>query len=177
MACHGQTAWPVRSITESTRSIATRLNSGNGSVRLKIGVVPGWYSSSLIYFTAGLVVSRVQGTFTYAASNFAAPGCTPFNPSCATNASSYVNWSQTRTGFAGGVGWEFRVPSFGPGVIVTLDYTLNAFGGFSQNFPVAINTSCVVTASHSCSAVDNASFSNVMFHKFTLGAKIPLQFY
>jgi hypothetical protein len=105
--------------------------------------------------------------------------CAAFNPVCATNVASTVNWSQTRPGFVGGGGVEFKVPAFGPSLVLVFDYSYATFGSFNQQLPIAIATQapgvpCVQAPSRNCTTIDSAHINNLSSQKFTVGAKIGL---
>jgi hypothetical protein len=165
-------------LTQETYTNSVRQGT-SGSARFKIGVVPAWNSGILFYGTAGAIISRLDGTFTYTASNFnTSSSCVAFNPACATNVASVVNWSQTRPGFVGGGGVEFKTPWFGPAFIVTLDYSYATFGSFNEQLPIAIATQppaggpCVQAPTRNCTTIDTAHINNLSSQKFTLGAKL-----
>jgi hypothetical protein len=168
----------------TTENYTSRVSQGtSGSARLKVGVVtplPGMYTAILPYFTAGVVVAKFDGSFTYTASNFnSSLGCTAFNPSCSTIAASTVEWSRTRTGFVGGGGVEFKVPAFGPGVVIALDYSRYQFASFDQDLPVAIKSvpggGACIQSSTNCAIVDKARISDPHSDRFTAHLKIAFQ--
>jgi hypothetical protein len=149
----------------------------SGSARFKVGVVPAWNPGVLFYGTAGVIISRLDGNFTYTASNFNTSGCVAFSAACALNVASVANWSQTRPGFVGGGGVEFKTPWFGPAFIVTLDYSYATFGSFNEQLPIAIATqapgvACVQAPTKNCTTIDTAHINNLSSQKFTLGAKL-----
>jgi hypothetical protein len=164
-------------LTQETYTNSVRQGT-SGSARFKIGVVPTWNSGILFYGTAGAIISRLDGNFTYTASNFnPSSSCVAF-AACATNVASVVNWSQTRPGFVGGGGVEFKTPWFGPAFIVTLDYSYATFGSFNEQLPIAVATQppaggpCVQAPTRNCTVLDTAHINNLSSQKFTLGAKL-----
>jgi len=164
---------PTQVTTEQIQNSVSQ--STSGSARLKVGfVVPLQYTSFMPYFTVGWVHSTLQGSFSYNASNYNSLSCTAFNPLCATNAASAVNWSRSSNGVVFGFGAEMPIPAFGPGVVLVADYTRAQFGSFDVNFPVAIATSCVQSSVQNCAGVDTAHFSNVVSNRFTVGARLKL---
>ena len=155
--------------TETIQNTVTERTSG--SARLKAGfVVPLGYTSLMPYTTVGWTRAQIQGTFTYAASNYNtfAVGCPAFS-SCSTNAASAVNYTANRNGVVWGFGVEMPIPAFGPGVVLVLDYSRSQFGSFDVSLPVAVTSPCFTT--RSCSTVDIGHFSDVSFNTFSVGAR------
>jgi opacity protein-like surface antigen len=165
--------------TTSENFTASVKQGTNGSVRLKAGVpMYTFLGTTLVYFTAGVVVSRIDIDYTYSASTVSTLGspCSFFNPLCATNSFSNFSSHKTRTGFAGGGGVDFKLPGFGPNVVLGLDYTINAFGSYSET--ATINTAtingfpCGSSPGQTCSATDTLRISRQVYHKPTVALKV-----
>jgi hypothetical protein len=161
--------------------------STSETVRFKGGyVVPiqffGKYTSIMPYFTAGYIHSTLQGTYNYSGSNFNPMTCVAFNPMCATNAYSATSWTRSSNGFIWGFGAEMPLSafgSFGPGVVLVVDYTRAQFGSFDVNLPFAIASvpgggACVAAPGVNCAAVDVAHLSNVVSNRLMFGARFKL---
>jgi hypothetical protein len=117
------------------------------------------------------------------ASNYNTMSCYAFNPMCATNAGSASSWLRSSNGFVWGFGAEMPLSAFvsgiGPGVVLVADYTRAQFGSFDVNFPVAVSavpggSPCLQSSLQNCAGVDTAHFSNVVFNRFTFGARVKL---
>ena len=116
--------------------------SVNSSLRAKVGV-PIFDYWALVYFTAGIVVAKTEGSYSYLGTNFA-PGCVP-GTGCATNVLGSASFNQIRTGFSGGGGIEIQTRI--PGLKVAFDYTATYLGSFSQTVPLVV-TNCSIGAGH-----------------------------
>jgi opacity protein-like surface antigen len=73
-----------------------------------------------------------------------------------------LNWSQTRTGIAGGIGAEW---AYIPGVTLRLEYRYTRFGDISQDVPITVTggscgSFCTSTAHIEISKLD---FQSVRF--------------
>jgi opacity protein-like surface antigen len=160
--------------TETIQSTVTERTSG--SLRGKAGfVVPLGYTSIMPYTTVGWTRAQIQGSFTYAASNYNTVGCSAF-ASCSTIAASTVNYTANRNGVVWGFGVEMPIPAFGPGVVLVLDYSRSQFGSFDVSLPAVVTSvagsSC--SGTRSCSTLDIGHFSDVHFDTFTVGARFKL---
>jgi hypothetical protein len=153
----------------------------NGSVRLKFGVpLNTVFGNTLVYFTAGTVVSKIDTNYTYSASSVVTGGvgvgCAFFNPACATSSFANYSSSRTQTGFAGGGGVDIKLPGFGPGVVLRLDYTVNAFGSYSQTANIATTTvlgaGCIPSGSRVCAVTDSLKISGQTYQKPTVGVSV-----
>ena len=160
--------------TETIQNTVTERTSG--SVRFKAGfVVPLGYTSIMPYTTVGWTRAQIQGSFTYAASNYSpSDGCSAF-ASCSAIAASTVNYTANRNGVVWGFGVEMPLPAFGPGVVLVLDYSRSQFGSFDVSLPAVVTSvagsSCFSTVGRSCSTVDIGHFSDVSFSTFSVGAR------
>jgi hypothetical protein len=149
--------------------------STNGSIRFKAGVVtpvPGWNSTIMPYFTVGWIRQKFEGTFSYSASNFDS-SC----PSCgSTIAGSSLSWSHQANGVIFGAGVDIPIPAFGPGIVLTLDYSHASFQSFDITAPVAIGASfgsaCIPGPTFVCATSDNLHVSNPRSDRFTAGVRI-----
>jgi opacity protein-like surface antigen len=160
--------------TETLQNTVTERTSG--SVRFKAGfVVPLGYTSIMPYTTVGWTRAQIQGSFTYAASNYSpSDGCSAF-ASCSAIAASTVNYTANRNGVVWGFGVEMPLPAFGPGVVLVLDYSRSQFGSFDVSLPAVVTSvegsSCSSSGISPCSIVDIGHFSNVSFSTFSVGAR------
>jgi opacity protein-like surface antigen len=164
--------------TETIQNTVTQRTSG--SARLKAGfVVPLGYTSIMPYTTVGWTRAQIQGSFTYAASNYfpsssESPGCSAF-ASCSTIAASTVNYTANRNGVIWGFGVEMPLPALGPGVVLVLDYSRSQFGSFDVSLPAVVTSvagsPCASSGVSPCSIVDIGHFSNVSFSTFSVGAR------
>jgi hypothetical protein len=166
----------------TAESFSVRVRQGtNGSFRFKGGVpVNTFWGATLVYFTAGVVVSRIDIDYSYAASSVPTFGscANAFFASCATNSFGNFSSHKVRTGFAGGGGVDIKVPGVGPGAVLTLDYTINAFGSYSETATintVTLNGSpCIPNSSVSCTATDTLRIKSQVYHKPTIGIRWAL---
>jgi hypothetical protein len=148
--------------------------STNSSIRAKVGV-PIYNYWALIYATAGVVVGKTEGSFTYAASNFLPTmPCTP-GASCATNVIGAASWSDTRWGFSGGGGVEFDLRQLIaiPGLKFAVDYTYSNFGSYSKVVPLVV-TNCGPGAGLCSNGAAVISLSHVSTNRIVAGLKIGL---
>ena len=136
---HIDTTFPLSRTTTETYTSSFNMGT-NGSVLVKFGVpvnvsrlVGSPYPQTvLLYGVVGTTTARIDGTYSYSGIN-----CPNFGPCVdATSAYGALNWSQTRTGGAYGVGVEW---AFMPGVNLRVEYRYTSFGSISQNAPIAVN--------------------------------------
>jgi hypothetical protein len=150
--------------------------STTGTIRFKAGVVTplGWYGSIMPYVTVGWVRTKFEGSFSYTASNYSSLSSScAFNPSCSTIAGGTVNWSHQTNGVIYGFGVDIPIPSFGPGVVVVLDYSRADFQSFDIAAPVAIaNTGCLPGPTKACAVSDILHVSNPSSNRFTAGLRV-----
>jgi len=175
---------PDSSNRATTETYSSSFNQGtNGSVLFKFGVPisiplmlgnpgPGIrsnpYSTSqsiLIYGLVGTTFARIDGSYAYAGTN-----C--LNGLNCTNAYGALNWSQTRTGVAGGVGVEWALMR---GVNLKLEYRYTSYGSFSQDVPVAVTmVNGVAGCSLNCATTAHISISNLNNQTVRLGVGFGL---
>ena len=101
----------------------------DGSLRLRVGtLITPW---TLVYFTGGLAVGSVSGSFSYAGCEFVT--CS----SGGTNVTGAGSWSQTRIGGTVGAGVESE---FWTGIKARVEYRYTDLGKFSQDVPLSNNS-------------------------------------
>jgi hypothetical protein len=173
----------------TTETYSSSFNQGtNGSVLVKFGVPisiplmlgkgpgivtkdrirPDPYSANqkvLIYGLVGTTFARIDGSYTYTGTScFTLSPCTPFN---STTAYGTLNWNQTRTGVAAGVGVEWQ---FMPGVSLRLQYRYTSFGNVSQDVPITVTSLNGSPCSGSfCAATAHIDIKNLNFQSVRLG--------
>jgi outer membrane immunogenic protein len=145
------------------------------SIRGRVGtLVTPW---SLLYATGGVAFSEISGSFAYAGSlceGVASPA-SPCTPSLSTaTATTAFTWSDTRTGYTVGAGWETEIFS---GWKARLEYRYTDFGTYTKTF--GLNTSCTggSAPASSCAASPSSSVSinlNESFHTVRVGLAFDL---
>jgi opacity protein-like surface antigen len=114
----------------TTETYSADFNQGtNGSVLFKFGV-PIVNSGVMVYGLVGTTFARIDGSYTYTGTS-----CPVIGP--CTTAYGALNWNQTRTGVAGGIGVEW---AYVPGVVVKLEYRYTGFGNISQDVPITVTS-------------------------------------
>jgi opacity protein-like surface antigen len=143
--------------------------STSGSIRFKAGLVTplaGWYSSIMPYITVGWVRSKIEGTFTYNATNFNTFLC------CSqTFAGTSASWSHQTNGVVYGFGVDIPIPAVGPGVVLALDYSRADFQSFDVTVPVTA-APCFPGPGRVCATTDTLHISNPSSNRFTAGIRV-----
>jgi outer membrane immunogenic protein len=123
----------------------------DGSVRGRAGfLVTPWI---LVYGTGGVAAGRIEGSFSYAASDLMGAGASVTGSS---------DWSDVRTGLTAGGGVE---TNFAPGMTARLEYRYTDFGSYSREVPLTTVCAAVCT-SQSSNAVINL---HPAFHTLRIG--------
>jgi Outer membrane protein beta-barrel domain len=118
-------------------SIPLMFGKGGPGIVTKDGIRPSPYNASqsiLIYGLVGTTFARIDGSYAYTGTNCPAA---PLPCTGATSAAGALNWSQTRSGVAAGIGAEWQ---FMPGVNLKLEYRYTSFGNISQDVPVTVTS-------------------------------------
>jgi opacity protein-like surface antigen len=123
----------------------------------------------LIYGLVGSTFARVDGSYSYSGTNCPAAPIPCSGPN-ATTAYGALNWSQTRTGVAGGIGAEW---SFMPGVNLKLEYRYTSFGNISQDVPIAVTSLAGLPCTGpSCATTAHIAINNLNFQTVRLGVGV-----
>jgi opacity protein-like surface antigen len=138
----------------TSETYSSSFNQGtNGSVLFKFGV-PIVNSGIMIYGLVGTTFARVDGSYSYTGTS-----CPAIGP--CTSAYGALNWNQTRTGVAGGVGVEW---AYVPGVVVKLEYRYTGFGNISQDVPITVTSLTGLPCSGSfCNSTAHIDITNLHF--------------
>ena len=151
------------------------------SIRGRVGtLVTPW---SLLYATGGVAFGEISGSFAYqgnlffcgaAASAAACASALGSSPVTTATATSAFTWSDTRTGYTVGAGWETELF---PGWKGRIEYRFTDFGSYTKTF--GLNTSCTGSSApaSSCTASPSSSVSinlDEHFHTIRVGLAFDL---
>jgi outer membrane immunogenic protein len=155
------------------------------SIRGRVGtLVTPW---SLLYATGGVAFSEISGSLSYSGAIYSCPGAVASAAACASalgvlsptfsdaTAMTTFTWSDTRTGYTVGAGWETELF---PGWKGRLEYRYTDFGKYTKTFGLA--TSCTgapSAAPSSCTASPSSSVSvnlDESFHTIRVGLALDL---
>jgi hypothetical protein len=140
----------------------------------------------LLYATGGVAFSEISGSFAYARNLSECPGAAASAAACASalgslspsattaTATTAFTWSDTRTGYTVGAGWETELF---PGWKARLEYRYTDFGTYTKTF--GLNTSCTGSSApaSSCTASPSSSVSinlDESFHTVRVGLAFDL---
>jgi hypothetical protein len=143
----------------------------NGSLRLRIGAQVNNFMA--VFWTVGVAIGEVGGSFAYSGSNFSPVFCPagPFS-TCSTNVTGAASWSHTLGGFTTGASAEFLTGI--PNVLVVLDYRFIEYGGFSTTVPLYV-TNCTFGAPALCRAGNAVITTDHLYtNRFVAGLKVKL---
>jgi opacity protein-like surface antigen len=129
---------------------------------------------TMVYFTTGVAVERISGTFSYNAT--VVNNITPAGGGVYVDTvSGAASWSQTKTGWTVGGGFETLVAR---GLKARIEYRYTGFGDLSQD--VALTRACIVTTAPGCFSPNTGStnahidLGNVNFHTIRAGLAVGL---
>ena len=154
---------------QSSGSVRQKSDS---SIRARVGtLVTPW---SLLYVTGGVAFGEISGSFAYSGVLCpGAPSATPFS-SCGTSSSTATaataaSWSDTRTGYTVGAGYESELF---PGWKWRAEYRWTDFGEYTKTFGLATQCAGSSSPASSCTSSPSSSVSinlKESFHTFRVG--------